>query len=122
MTNTMKLLNLFSNIEAAYDDTIVYLHAEYTAPEFCHDENVTMPGDLEVVACYADGATEVLYAVDTDEYGHLDFTATWYMSCPGAVRFVYTAADTGVVVGGFYGPVDEPVDGFDIQDDDSLPF
>ena len=123
MRNTIKLINLFSNLEAAYDDTVVSIRAEYTAPEFCPDENVTMPGGLDVFACYADGATEVLYAVDTGEYGDLSFTAVLHMSNPGIMHFVYTNAWTGVVDEfDDFGAPDDFDDSFSVPDDDSLPF
>ena len=129
MTNTIKLINLFSNIEAAYADTVVSIRAEYTAPEFCPDENVTMPGCLDVVACHADGATELLYTVDTDEYGDFNFTATLHMANPGTMHFVYTNNWTGVVDefddlvdAPVDDPFDKPVAGFDSPDYDFLPF
>ena len=101
MTNTIKLINLFSNIEATYDNTIVYIRAEYTAPEFCPDENVTMPGNLDVVARYNDGAMALLYTVDTGAFGYTDFTAVLHMSNPGTMHFVYTDVNTGVVIDDF---------------------
>ena len=101
MTNTIKLINLFSNIEATCDNTIVSIRAEYTAPEFCPDENVTMPGNLDVVACYADGAMELLYTAGTIVFGYTDFTATLHMANPGTMHFVYTDVNTGVVVDEF---------------------
>ena len=128
MTNTIKLINLFSTIEATYDNPIVSICAEYTAPEFCHEENVTMPGCLAVVARHADGDAQ-LYAEDTGEYGDLNFTAALDMSNLDTMHFVYTNVRTGVVYE-FDDPVDDPVDElaagfddlFDIQGDDSLPF
>ena len=98
MTNTIKLINLFSNIEATHDDAVVSIRAEYTAPEFCPDGNMTMPGNLDVVACYADGAMKQLYTADTIVFGDTDFTATLHKSNPGIMHFVYTAVKAGVDV------------------------